>query len=296
MIVLNNNFPPFAQARRGEVVIQTTGIFELHPTPLVSHFSTRKTVEQIKTVLRNMSDVSKLNNPVWHSLNEAHRHFALGEQELKLYPPNISPFVGINSKDRGILRKLDDYIGTGEPFFIIGDLPDGTPDNYTVHPVLICAQMIQTEPIEVSVTEEIIYLNEAYGAPLTELVNQVQPGYFRKDTRLMGDYFGIFKEGKLVAVAGERMCMDDFVEISAVVTHPDFTGRGYAKQLVAYTVNKNLADGITAYLHVAASNTPAIALYEKLGFRHRPKISVWKMNRVDFKPIQFKKSARQHLK
>lgn len=71
-----------------------------------------------------------------------------------------------------------------------------------------------------------------------------------------------------------------------MVTHPDFTGRGYAKQLVAYTVNKNLAAGSTPYLHVAASNTSAIALYEKLGFRHRPKISVWKMNRIDtFKPI-----------
>ena len=227
-----------------------------------------------------MSALSKLDNPVWHSLNEAHRQFAVGDEELKFYLSNIAPFGGINSKDKQVLRKLDDCIQTDEPFFIIGNLPDAPPENYTVHFELICAQMIQTEPIEVSATEEIIYLNEVYNAPLTELVNQVQPGYFRKDTRLMGDYFGIFKEGKLVAVTGERMRMDDFVEISAVVTHPDFTGRGYAKQLVAYTVNKNLAAGAMTYLHVAASNTPAIALYEKLGFQHRPTISVWKMNRV----------------
>jgi len=223
---------------------------------------------------------SKLDNPVWHSLNEAHRRFALGDEELKLYPPNVSPFVGINSNDKQVLQKLDNYIQTNERFFIIGDLPDAPPKNYVVHPVLICAQMVQTKPIEMTPTEEIIYLNDDYNEPLTELVNLVQPGYFRKDTRLMGDYFGIFKEGKLVAVTGERMRMDDFVEVSAVVTHPDFTGRGYAKQLVAHTVNKNLAAGITPYLHVAASNTPAIALYEKLGFQHRPNISVWKMNRV----------------
>lgn len=238
-------------------------------------------MEQIKTAIRSMDDASKLDNPVWHSLNEAHQQFALGEQELKLYPPNVSPFVGINSKDRRILHKLDDYIQTKEPFFIIGDLPDVPPNNYVVQPELICAQMIQTETIEVSVTEEIIYLNEAYNDPLTELVNFVQPGYFRKDTRLMGDYFGIFKDGQLVAVTGERMRMNGFTEISAVVTHPDFTGRGYAKQLVAHTVNKNLVNGKTSYLHVAASNIQAIGLYEKLGFQHRPKISVWKMNRTD---------------
>jgi ribosomal protein S18 acetylase RimI-like enzyme len=236
-----------------------------------------------------MGDLSKLDNPVWHSLNEAHQRFAVGDEELKFYLPNIAPFGGIHSKDKQVLRKLDNCIQTNEPFFIIGNLPDAPPKNYTVHFELICAQMIQTESIEVDMTEEIIYLNEAHNDPLTELVNQVQPGYFRKDTRLMGDYFGIFKDGQLVAVTGERMRMDDFVEISAVVTHPDFTGRGYAKQLVAHTVNKNLFAGITSYLHVAASNTQAISLYEKLGFRHRPEISVWKMNRADwvFKPTSF---------
>lgn len=228
-----------------------------------------------------MATFSKLDNPVWHSLNEAHRRFALGDEELKLYPPNVSPFVGIHSNDKQVLQKLDDYIQSDEPFFIIGDLPNAPPKNYLVHPVLICAQMVQTEPIEINPTEKIIYLNDDYNAQLTELVNLVQPGYFRKDTRLMGDYFGIFKEGKLVAVTGERMRMRDFTEVSAVVTHPDFTGRGYAKQLIAHTVKKNLAAGITPYLHVAASNAPAIALYEKLGFRHRPNINVWKMNRMD---------------
>ena len=231
-----------------------------------------------------MHNLSKLGNPVWHALNEAHRRFAVGDEELKFYLPNIAPFGGINSNDRQVLRKLDDCIQTGEPFFIIGNLPGTPPENYVVHFELICAQMIQTEPIEIGITEEIVYLNDDYSTPLAELVNLVQPGYFKKDTRLMGDYFGIFKEGKLVAVTGERMRMDDFVEISAVVTHPDFTGRGYAKQLVAFTVNKNLAAGTTAYLHVAASNTPAIALYEKLGFQHLPTISVWKMNRTDFIP------------
>ncbi|MBK7935723.1 MAG: hypothetical protein IPJ82_00880 [Lewinellaceae bacterium] len=162
----------------------------------------------------NMNDTSKLDNPAWHSLNEAHRRFAVGDEELKFYLPNIAPFGGINSGDRQVLRKLDDCIQTDEPFFIIGNLPDLPPENYVVHFELICAQMIQTEPIEVSVTEEIIYLNDAYNEPLTELVNQVQPGYFRKDTSDGRLFLAFSKKEKLVAVTSERMRMDDFVEIA----------------------------------------------------------------------------------
>ena len=92
---------------------------------------------------------------------------------------------------------------------------------------------------------------------------------------LLGDYFGIFKHEKLVAVTGERMKMNAFTEVSAVVTHPIQTGKGYAKQLIAHTVNKIHRENKTPYLHVADTNTEAIQLYLKLCFATRRKISVW---------------------
>ena len=91
--------------------------------------------------------------------------------------------------------------------------------------------------------------------------------------------FGLFINGQLVAVTGERMKMNAFTEVSAVVTHPDHAGKGYAKQLVAYTVNKIFEEGKAPYLHVAQTNTGAIALYEKLGFTIRRKISFWNLAR-----------------
>ena len=96
----------------------------------------------------------------------------------------------------------------------------------------------------------------------------------------MGDYFGIFKNDTLVAVTGERMKMNGFTEISAVVTHPAFTGKGFAKQLIAHTVNKNFEQTIVPYLHVAETNSGAIQLYEKLGLVTRRKISFWMMRRI----------------
>lgn len=89
----------------------------------------------------------------------------------------------------------------------------------------------------------------------------------------MGAYFGIFNNGKLVAVTGERMKMQDATEISAVVTHPDYSGRGYAKQLVAFVAHKIQMEHKLPFLHVAETNIPAIGLYEKLGFEHRIKMN-----------------------
>ncbi|MBL7779754.1 MAG: GNAT family N-acetyltransferase, partial [Saprospiraceae bacterium] len=127
--------------------------------------------------------------------------------------------------------------------------------------------------------ENIQLLTQGQASDLAALVNLVQPGYFRKKTGQMGNYFGIYLDGVLAAVTGERMRMNGHTEISAVVTHPDYTGRGLASQLVAYAVNQNLAAGQLPFLHVTEDNVRAIALYEKLGFQTRRKMDFWKITR-----------------
>jgi predicted GNAT family acetyltransferase len=134
--------------------------------------------------------------------------------------------------------------------------------------------------IDIPITETITLLDEANADEMYALINLVQPGYYKRDTRLMGDYFGIRIEGRLVAITGERMRMDGFTEISAVVTHPDFSGRGFARQLVAHVSNKNLTRGIIPFLHVAQSNERAVRLYQYLGFSTRRNIDFTKFCRL----------------
>jgi len=129
----------------------------------------------------------------------------------------------------------------------------------------------------VDIAEEIVKLNDQYENALFGLVNLVQPGYFKNKTSRAGDYYGIFQNGELVAAAGERMKMDYFTEVSAIVTHPAHTGKGYAKQLTAHVINKISDQHKLPYLHVAESNTVAIGMYRKLGFKIRRKISFWNM-------------------
>ncbi len=94
-----------------------------------------------------------------------------------------------------------------------------------------------------------------------------EPGPFLVDTLQMGRYFGIrSSDGQLIAMAGERLRLEDFTEVSAVCTDPRFRGRGHARTLVAFLVARLLSEGKIPFLHVKAENG-AKSLYEKIGFR-----------------------------
>ena len=218
-------------------------------------------------------DYSKLDNPVWYSLNETHNNFSINYDNLKCYHPDFCPFGGYkNSND--ISGEIDKYAKLINNFFIVGDRPEFSK-SLALKNELVCLQMVIGQSIDLAIQEDIIKLNHNYEEDLFKLVNLVQPGYFKNKTIQLGDYYGIFRNGNLVAVTGERMKMNDFVEVSAIVTHPEHTGKGYAKQLITYTVNKILSQNKIPYLHVAETNIGAIKLYEKSGFETRRKISFW---------------------
>lgn len=215
----------------------------------------------------------KLDNPVWFSLSETHQDFALSYDNLKCYDPDYCLFGG-HISNLSITDAITRYSGLTDNFFIIGDKP-AYPSHLTLKNELVCNQMVIQDKIDLDIAENIIQLTTQHSQELFQLVTLVQPGYFKNRTRELGNYFGIFRNDKLVAVAGERMKMNGYTEVSAVVTHPAHTGKGYARQLVAHTVNSIFNQNKIPYLHVAESNTRAIALYEQLGFTLRRKISFW---------------------
>ena len=218
----------------------------------------------------------KLDNPAWYSLTETHQAFAIEYPGIKFYLPAYCPFGGfINAEDA--LSGIDKYSSLSANFYVIGDRPS-INTNLKLRKELVCDQMVLDMPCKIEIKETIIELQANQGNDLFELVNSVQPGYFKEQTSQLGSYFGIYKNGQLIAVAGERLKMNSYTEVSAVVTHPEHTGKGYAKQLIAHTTNKIFGENKTPYLHVAENNRGAIALYQQLGFVTRRKISFWNLS------------------
>ena len=131
-------------------------------------------------------------------------------------------------------------------------------------------QMVRPDPAPLPEADVALEpLGAADVADMLALVELAQPGPFRTRTIELGRFVGLREQGRLVAMAGERMWIDGFREVSAICTHPDVRGRGHARALTACVVNRMLARGETPFLHVLSANEAAIELYRTLGFAHR---------------------------
>ena len=117
----------------------------------------------------NHLPTSPLDNPAHNSLTEAHRHFAIGNNELKLYRPNVCTFGGINMKNNPP-DIFDPYIAPGQSFFIIGKKPN-LPAHIVLEKEIVCLQMVGSSPLHMNVVEKIIPLKKEHHEILFELIN-----------------------------------------------------------------------------------------------------------------------------
>jgi predicted GNAT family acetyltransferase len=148
--------------------------------------------------------------------------------------------------------------------------PDLTaPTDWTLVTTFDALQMVATDVLVARPDPEAVVLGEADVEDLTDLVARTEPGPFRSQTWRMGTYLGLRVEGRLVAMAGERMRLPGWTEISAVCTDPDFRGQGLAARLIQSLAAAIRGRGERPMMHVLTTNTGAIRLYEHLGFSVR---------------------------
>lgn len=219
------------------------------------------------------TDELLLDNPVWSALTTVHAPKAEGTLQAKRYRREFLSFIACDHATADQLEGLQPWINEGESFYLVGELPL-LPANWQVTFELPCAQMVLREIVELPVKTpvEVSLLTVADRADMYDLVNRVQPGYYNLDTPSLGTYYGIRQKGRLVAMGGERMRMTGFTELSAIVTDPNFIGKGYAQQLITRLCRQHAEEGITSMLHVSVANERAIRLYEHMGFVTRREI------------------------
>ena len=212
---------------------------------------------------------SVLDNPPWNSLSTNHAQFAISNGLAKRYPPDVSPLVAIAALDTASLHDLAEIIAPGEVVAVVGDDLPSDAAGWTLHTSVLASQMVSEQPLAAAETTETILTLSADDVPdMLALIDLTHPGPFEPRTVELGHYIGIRKAGKLIAMAGERMYPPGYREISAVCTHPDEQGKGYAQLLVTMLVAENQQRGVIPFLHVSPENSPALQVYERLGFRH----------------------------
>lgn len=221
----------------------------------------------------------ELDNPFWSSLASRHRDVALRVGDVARFPPAHAPFLGIADAGVDVADALESLVAPGESVYLLGVAPRRIPDGWRLEALAELAQMVCPARVESVEGEAVLPLSEPHRDDVLALTALVYPHYFRARTMELGRYFGIYREGRLAAMIGERLGTDRQQEISAVCTHPDFLGQGHARRLLAWLSNDVLDRGRLPFLHVSRDNARAVRLYEQNGYRLRRTIPFWSLQR-----------------
>lgn len=213
-----------------------------------------------------------LDNPAWYALQSGNKSLARGNEFCQYFDADVSPFVGLRIPDDQYLLELYNLLPSQSVKLLALPQQISIPKPWTLLNGMDGYQMVyrrmEALPLKADAAE-IEPLTGMHIPQMVALTKLTNPGPFGSGTIAFGHYTGIFEGKQLVAMAGQRLHAVPYAEISAVCTHPDHLGKGYARQLLCYQVNRILAASGIPYLHVRHDNDRAIRVYESLGFEKR---------------------------
>ncbi|MEU6687774.1 GNAT family N-acetyltransferase [Streptomyces sp. NPDC046832] len=228
--------------------------------------------------MTGLSDAAALDDPVGESLRTHHAHLARRLGGAATYIPGVATFSAVPAEpDAAAWQDLAKLLGPGE-FADMFSCPAIPPPDWEPVFVLEGRQMVWAgdsvpDPSPDEAGAGVIRLGADDVPEMLDLVERTRPGPFQPRTHELGTYLGIRDGGTLVAMVGERLRPPGWTEISAVCTAPEARGRGHAVRLLRAHLARVVARGERPFLHVAEANSGARALYERLGFETRKKVT-----------------------
>lgn len=216
-----------------------------------------------------------LDRPVWASLSAHHRPLSEGTELARRFDRQVNVFASACDDSDEALQALAGLVLPGERVFVLQVPVIVVPPGLIATKRATGVQMVATRSLanEVDI-DGIVRLGDDDAAQMLALAQLTEPGPFLPRTPVMGEFVGVHEGGRLLGMAGERMRLPGYTEVSGVCTHPEARGRGLARRLSAAVAAGIEARGETAFLHAWATNRAAISLYESLGFVIRAEVQV----------------------
>jgi len=215
-----------------------------------------------------------LDHPIWTALITRQQGLAEGGALARRYPPAIGPFAAMVDTSPQSFAELGALMSGSDHVVLFTPDPVNPPAQFKNLLAKTGEQMIGTPANAASGGAEIVRLGAADVSDMIELTKLTNPGPFAARTHELGTFLGIKVDGRLAAMAGERMKPGHYTEITAVCVHPDHRGCGYAQTLLGAVARGIVARGDVPFLHVFSDNEGAIALYRRQGMEIRRRLCV----------------------
>lgn len=216
-----------------------------------------------------------LDQPVWNALVSGNSNLSYGTSSAKYFDKTVAPFADSEDQHPDNFKTLYDTVPENQGVAIFSINKNLNAGPWSGNGRIDGLQMIYNKSVQELTGEQIIQPLESKDIPaMLSLTKQTNPGPFLEKTIDFGHYHGIFNNDVLVAMAGQRLHPGAFAEISAVCTHPDFTGKGLARQLILHQIKRIRESDETPFLHVKSENFNAIQLYKSIGFEVRSEIFI----------------------
>ncbi len=208
-----------------------------------------------------------LYNPVYYALLSGDRHLSFGNEQVKYFDEQVSPFAGFEQEYADGFSILYELLPPGRKILYATPSFISEPAGWQLQHEIKGLQFVYEagKPMKTEFPD-LKPLTEIHLEQMVQLAKLTKPGPFGLRTIEFGYYFGVFEKEKLVAMTGQRLHVQNFTEISAVCTHPEHTGKGYAYTLLQHQLQLILQQDQQPFLHVREDNKRAITLYQRLGF------------------------------
>ncbi len=214
-----------------------------------------------------------LDDVIWKALTTRQAEYAESLNQARRFMPEITPLAAFREPTPEGYESLAGLLGARGTVGLFLEAPYQARTGWSLVAGAPMPEMVYESagaPLSQSSSDpEIVELGAADSSEMMALTALTKPGPFNKRTHELGGYLGIRREGKLVAMAGERLKVPGYAEVSAICTHPEHTGHGYARILTTEVMQRIRSRGETPFLHVREDNVRAIELYQRLGFRQR---------------------------
>jgi ribosomal protein S18 acetylase RimI-like enzyme len=208
-----------------------------------------------------------LQNPVFNALCSSDSHLSFGNERVKYFDEQVSPYAGFAEDNATGFDELYQLLPTGRRILFAKPTTVAIPEGWELQHQIKGLQFVYEIHKDIDADfSGIVPLTDEHVDEMIELVRLTRPGPFGKKTIDFGYYHGIFDNNRLVAMTGQRLHVEKHTELSAVCTHPDYLGKGYATALMQHQMQIILRNGQKPFLHVRDDNDRAIAVYERLGF------------------------------